>query len=78
MNKNKNLLPWYINHSLSNPEKLAVESWLQSDREAEVYYDSIQQIAGAIGAQKEAIPSYHVRARIIDNIRQPSSAAERL
>lgn len=70
MNKNRILLPWYINHSLTEAETSSVEFWLQNNPDAGAYQNSIQRIAGAIHCQNEVKPSLQVRAKVLSEISQ--------
>lgn len=72
MNKNKELLPWYINRTLSEKESQSVEAWLQGDPGAGIHQNSIKQIARVINSQETITPSQHVRARILSDIQQPT------
>ena len=71
MNKNKFLLPWYVNNTLSEKETLLVESWLQSDSEADAHQNSVQQVAAAAVSQVEHPPSRQVEIQLFTQIRQP-------
>ena len=71
MNKNKELLPWHINQTLSEKESQSVDTWLQGDPDADIYQHSLKQIARVINSQETLSPSLKVRARIHSDIQQP-------
>jgi hypothetical protein len=70
MDKNRSLLPWYFNHTLSESERSVVETWLQSDPDAKARYQGIRQSAQIITTQEEQAPPAQVRTRLLAQIRK--------
>jgi len=65
MSTEKELLPWYVNHTLSTDENQSVESWLQRGGEiASQQINLNRQIADAITSQALEIPSSTIQTEI--------------
>lgn len=64
MDKHKDLLPWYINNTLSDNEELFVNRWIQEDPEAECLYQNVQLISQTILEQENQTPSLLVKNRV--------------
>ncbi len=73
----KDFLPWYINKTLTKSETLEIESWLQGDPKADLYQDSVQQIAEVLSKQSVISPSHQVRAKILNSIHKPVPQSNR-
>jgi len=70
MKKQKDLLPWFINESLSADEKQMVETWLQHNPEAYSLQNDTQRIASAVTSQESTAPDSLVKAQLFAKIRQ--------
>jgi hypothetical protein len=70
MDKNKPLLPWYINRTLPERERDAVEVWLQRDPDAKTHYQETQQLAQIVQSQVKKTPHDHTRTSLLLQIRQ--------
>jgi len=72
MKKQKDLLPWFINESLSADEQQWVETWLQHNPEASSLWNDTQRIASAISSQEATTPDSLIESRLFTKIRQAS------
>jgi len=71
MNGPKELLPWYLNESLTTKEKEAVEAWLQRDEQAQGMQETADIIREAIVSQPNQAPSRQVKTQLLAKIHQP-------
>ena len=71
MNAPKDLLPWYLNESLTTKEKEAVEAWLQRDEHAQRFHEATQITRKAVVSQAPQTPSRQVETQLLAKIRQP-------
>ena len=79
MDKNKLLLPWYINDTLSESEKTSVEMWIQRDLNAVEDYQSTQRISQVLRTQDSHAPSNKVRTQLLTLIqKQPIRSKSRV
>lgn len=66
-----NLLPGYVNGSLSSWQKLLVELWLPRDSEAQAAVENLRQLQQAVRHQPELNPSPTVLRKIRAQIQLP-------
>ncbi len=68
------LLPWYVNQTLSHVERDAVEDWLKTQPAATDRLTTVSELRSAINAQPRLAPSPAVRQQLLAQIktRQPS------
>lgn len=65
-----NLLPWYINNTLTEEEQQQVTESLRKDAETQIKLTNWQMIADALINQTEAVPSPNVRKQLLKRIQQ--------
>lgn len=69
------LLPWYINQTLPDTEREAVEDWLKTEPHAADQLATLGALRSSINAQTKVAPSPLVRQQLLAkiNTRQPAS-----
>jgi len=76
MDKDKLLLPWYINETLSDREKTSVEMLIQVDPDAKLDYQSTQRASQVIRTQDFHVPSNHVRKQLLALVHEQPSRSK--
>lgn len=66
------LFPWYVNNSLSDQEREAVDSIIKNDPQARIEIEAWKKIRITMTNQPQKIPSPMVRQRLMTSIRTPS------
>jgi len=61
----KALIPWYLNGSLPEEQKRALETWLASSSEARAEMETWLMIQASVHAQPRRLPSKNLRGKII-------------
>ncbi len=70
------LLPWYINDSLSEEERKRVEAWLAGSPEARRHLARMQKMVLAIRQQPQSAPSSQFQERLIEQLQQVEPGAQ--
>jgi len=63
------LMPWYVNGTLSQAEKRAVEDWLRQNPQARAELAAWRQLRAAVMSQPQEMPSAAARARVMARVR---------
>jgi len=70
------LLPWYVNHTLTPEEARVVEDWLRADPARQGQLAALRQTRQAVAAHPQPAPSPRVRAAVLTQVqsRRPRSS----
>lgn len=71
----RELLPWYVNGTLSRDERAAVERWLRQSPQAAADLASWRRLSAAVSGQKLGRPSSSVRRRVMARTARTQGAA---
>jgi anti-sigma factor RsiW len=62
------LLPWYLNHTLTPEETRVVEEWLRADPARQEHLSALRQMRQAVATQPQPAPSPKVRAAVLAQV----------
>ncbi len=62
------LLPWYLNHTLTPEETRVVEEWLRADPARQEQLSALRQARQAVAARPQPAPSPAVRAALLARV----------